>query len=246
MCNAVSALINLLHCKVQFLDIAGHPAFLITSDDETSRRPTPWVFFAPTFLGMLPDITHRWMFSQFLKKGIAIAGVDVGESCGSPKGQSVYTALYETLRVEHSLSERACLLAQSRGGPMLYNWAADNSRRVACIAGIYPVCDLRNFPGLEIACAAYGMSEAKLTMSLPEHNPVDRLAPLAKYRVPILHVHGDSDTVVPLEQNSGELLRRYRHLGGKMKLLIVPGKGHEVIPEFFQCQEFVDFVIRHI
>jgi len=30
----------------------------------------------------------------------------------------------------------------------------------------------------------------------------------AKAGVPILHVHGDADTVVPLEKNSGELTRR--------------------------------------
>ena len=30
------------------------------------------------------------------------------------------------------------------------------------------------------------------------HNPVARLAPLAKAGVPIFHIHGDSDAVVPL------------------------------------------------
>jgi hypothetical protein len=28
---------------------------------------------------------------------------------------------------------------------MLYNWAAENPERVAGIAGIYPVCDLRSY-----------------------------------------------------------------------------------------------------
>ena len=35
------------------------------------------------------------MFDQFLNSGIAIAGVDVGESYGSPKGRTVYSALYK-------------------------------------------------------------------------------------------------------------------------------------------------------
>jgi len=30
--------------------------------------------------------SEKWMFDQFLKAGITIAGVDVGESYGSPKG----------------------------------------------------------------------------------------------------------------------------------------------------------------
>jgi predicted esterase len=61
----------------------------------------------------------------------------------------------------------------------------------------------------------------------------------------VLHVHGDADQVVPLEENSGELARRYRALGGQVRLIVIPGKGHEVCPEFFQCQELVDFVIAH-
>ena len=43
---------------------------------------------------------------------------------------------------------------------MLYNWAAENPSRVGCIAGIYTVCDLRSYPGLERACGAYGLSHS--------------------------------------------------------------------------------------
>jgi alpha-beta hydrolase superfamily lysophospholipase len=87
------------------------------------------------------------------------------------------------------------------------------------------------------------MDEATLAAHLAEHNPIDRLKPLAEAGVPILHVHGDSDTVVPIEKNSGELAHRYIALGGKMRLIVVPGKGHQVAPEFFQCRKLVDFVI---
>ena len=51
---------------------------------------------------------------------------------------------------------------------------------VAGIAGIYTVCDLRSFPGLAKACGAYGMDEAALAACLADHNPVDRLRPLAE------------------------------------------------------------------
>ena len=172
-----------------------------------------------------------------------MAGVDVGESYGNPRGRKVYTALWETLRTRHHMAERPCLLPQSRGGLMLYNWAAENPARVTCIAGIYTACDLRSYPGLERACGAYGLSAGDLANRLAEHNPIDRLAPLAKAQVPILHVHGDADKVVPLERNAGELARRYRELGGKAQLIVVPGKGHQVCPEFFECQELVDFVV---
>ncbi len=185
------------------------------------------------------------MFRQWLDHGIAIAGVDVGESFGNPAGRAGFTALYEKLTRQMGLAPKACLLAQSRGGLMHYNWAAENPGRVACIVGIYPVCDLRSWPSLAQAAPAYGMTEQALSIHLAEHNPLDRLAPLARAGVPILHVHGDVDKVVPLERNSGLLAERYRQLGGDIKLIVVPGKGHEVCPPFFHCQTLVDFVIAH-
>lgn len=128
---------------------------------------------------------------------------------------------------------------------MLYNWAAQNPKAVACIAGIYPVCNLTSYPGLARACKAYGMTKAQLAAKLAEHNPIDRLARLAKEKVPIFHIHGDRDRVVPLNANSAELKKRYEKLGGKMTLEIVKGQGHNMWSGWFHSQRLVDFVIAH-
>jgi dipeptidyl aminopeptidase/acylaminoacyl peptidase len=143
---------------------------------------------------------------------------------------------------EYKLEPKARLLAQSRGGLMLYNWAAENPDKVRCILGIYPVCDLRSYPGLEKAAGAYGMTPAKLEKQLAQHNPIDRLEPLAKAGVPILHIHGDADRVVPLDKNSQVVLDRYQALGGTMKLIVVPGKGHAEIPEYFREPQLLHFL----
>ena len=239
---SVKALADQLPCVLNFFEVQGCPAFLIQPKGQATS-PRPWVWYAPV-IGH-PNTAHAWMLRQWLAKGIGMAGVDVGESHGSPQGRKVYTALWETLTKRYGMSEKACLLPQSRGGLMLYNWAVENPSRVACIAGIYTVCDLRSYPGLERACGAYGLRLSELEARLAEHNPIDRLSPLAKASVPILHIHGDADVVVPLEKNAGELARRYRALGGKVRLIVVPGKGHQVCDEFFRCQEFVDFVASH-
>ncbi|MFH1267918.1 MAG: LamG-like jellyroll fold domain-containing protein [Planctomycetota bacterium] len=85
----------------------------------------------------------------------------------------------------------------------------------------------------------------ELAAKLSDHNPVDRLEPLAKAGIPIFHIHGDVDKVVPLEDNSGLLARRYRAAGGPIELKIAEGQGHNMWRGFFECQELVDFVIRH-
>lgn len=185
------------------------------------------------------------MFDHFRKHGLAIAGVDVGESYGSPKGRETYTAFHQTMVTQHGLDEKACLLARSRGGLMLYNWAAEHPGSVACIAGIYPVCNLRSYPGLDQASAVYGLTSDEMETQLTKHNPIDRLAPLAQAGVPLFHLHGDSDTVVPLDLNSGELSRRYRELGGSIALQVVKGGGHDLDPGWFRCENLVAFVIAH-
>jgi dipeptidyl aminopeptidase/acylaminoacyl peptidase len=219
--------------------VEGRTAFLILPRNPP-KQPIPWVWYAPTLPG-LPQKHEVWMFERFLKQGIAIAGVDVGESFGSPAGRAVYTAFYQELVNERGLAKRACLLARSRGGLMLYNWAVEHPESVACIAGIYPVCNLTSYPGLARACGAYGMTHEQLA----QHNPIDRLAPLAKANVPIFHIHGDQDVVVPLETNSGEVAKRYAQLGGTMKLEVVKGQGHNMWPGWFQSQALVQFVLKH-
>lgn len=226
------------------LSLDGHEAFLIPPAKPAATGATPWVWYAPTLPG-LPGEAEKWMFERFTAAGVAIAGIDVGESYGSPDGRQLYTALYRELTQRRGLAAKPVLLARSRGGLMLYNWAAENADKVGGIAGIYPVCNLTSYPGLARAASAYRLSADELAGKLGEHNPTERLAALAKAGVPLLAIHGDVDTLVPLEANSGEVQRRYRQLGGKMQLIVPPGQGHNMWPGFFQCQELVEFVLQH-
>jgi len=218
----------------------GHDAFVILPPE--AKKDIPWVWYAPT-LPRLPGKAETWMFERFLKAGVAIAGVDVGESYGSPNGRKVYTAFHHHLVEKRGFAAKACLLARSRGGLMLYCWAAENPDKVNGIAGLYPVCNIASYPGLQRACGAYGLSAEKLEAELPKHNPVDRLAPLAASKVPLHHIHGDKDGTVPLDANSGLLAERYRKLGGEMTLQVVKGGGHDMNAHWFHSQPLVDFII---
>ena len=224
--------------------IEGRIAFLIQPDTKPTNKTMPWVWYAPTLRG-LPGGAEKWMFERFLKAGIAIAGIDVGESYGSPKGRALYSALHKNLVEKRGLAKQACLLARSRGGLMLYAWAAENPDEVRCITGIYPVCNIASYPGLRRASGAYGLTANELNAQLTKHNPIDRLAPLAKAKVPIFHIHGDMDRVVPLDKNSAIIKQRYDALGGPMTLEVVKGQGHNMWAGWFQSQALVDFLIKH-
>jgi pimeloyl-ACP methyl ester carboxylesterase len=126
---------------------------------------------------------------------------------------------------------------------MLYNWAVEHPHSVGGVAGIYPVCNIDSFPGVDKAAGAYEMTADELRARLAGHNPIFRLAPLAQSLVPILHIHGDQDRVVPLESNSAELAKRYRELGGPAEIEVIAGQGHNMWTGWFQSQKLTEFII---
>eukprot|EP00913_Durusdinium_trenchii_P035330 g33060.t1 len=206
--------------------------------------PQPWIMYAPT-LPPYPDRHEKWMHEQFLAAGIAVAGIDVGEAYGSPQSRKQITALYNELTTNRGFAKKTCLLGRSRGGLWVSSWAIEHPDKVAGIAGIYPVFDLRAYPGLRRAARAYGISADKLEARLKSFNPIARAGALAKAKIPVCIIHGDSDKVVPLKSNSAKLLELYQQAGAAdaMKLIVVKGQGHNVFPGYFRSQALVDFAV---
>jgi len=185
------------------------------------------------------------MVLEMEKAGIAIAGIDVGESFGSPDGRKLFSAFHRELTEKRGFSPKPVLLGRSRGGLMTLGWAVENADKVGGFAGVYPVCNIASYPGVPRASGAFRLKPEELEAQLARHNPIDRLEALAKAKVPLFAIHGDIDKVVPLEANSGEVRKRYESLGGEMQLIVPAGQGHNMWSGFFQCQELVDFVIAN-
>lgn len=224
--------------------IAGHPAFILWPDEAKRQKPQPWIFYAPT-LPAYPDSHEKWMHEQFLNAGIAVAGIDVGEAYGSPKGREAFDSLYAELTIKRGFAARPCMLGRSRGGLWASSWAIENPDKVAGLAGIYPVFDFRTYPGLEKAAPAYDLTAEQLAARSAEFNPIERLEPLVKAKVPAFFIHGDEDKVVPLKENSAAFVARYQAGGAAdaVQLIVAAGQGHSFWEGFFHCQELVDFAI---
>lgn len=225
--------------------VAGHPAFVLLPDEALRKTPQPWIMYAPTLPGF-PDSHEKWMHEQFLAAGVAVAGIDAGEAYGSPAGQRLLTALYEQLTEQRQFAAKPCLLGRSRGGLWVSSWAIAHPERVAGIAGIYPVFDLRSYPGLEKAAVAYEVTPQQLESRLAKLNPIARVDVMAKASIPVCIIHGDVDQVVPLEENSAALAETYERAGQKelVQLIVAEGQGHNYWEGFFRCQELIDFAIQ--
>ncbi len=153
-----------------------------------------------------------------------------------------------TARPENSNTTAARLVGQSNGGLIGYAWAFRQPDCVDRIFGICPVTDFRTWPTLPVVVTApapglgYDLSLEELTRRIGEFNPIDNLAPLARARVKILHIHGDQDKLVPLEPNSAVLIKRYKAAGGAAELVTLKGMGHGGT-EFYESRPGIEFLL---
>jgi pimeloyl-ACP methyl ester carboxylesterase/lysophospholipase L1-like esterase len=225
--------------------VAGRRCWVVTPQAQAEGRP--WIWRA-RFFGHEPQADIA-----LLKEGFHLAYCDVGGLYGSPQAVKHWNAFYELLTEKHGLARRPALEGMSRGGLIIYNWAAANPGKVACIYGDAPVCDFKSWPGGKgkgkgspgswMQCLeAYGMTEAEGLAY--RGNPVDRLRSLAEARVPLLHVVGDADEVVPVEENTAIIEARYKELGGSIQVIHKPGVGHH--PHSLKDPApIVTFVLKH-
>jgi len=223
----------------------GRAAFVFTPVAEAvPPGAKPWIMYAPT-LPAYPDDAERWMHERFTAAGVAVAGIDSGESYGSPAGLAAMEALHAEM-VRRGYSPKPAFFGRSRGGLWASSWAIAHPELTAGVGGIYPVYDWRTFPGLDLAAPAYGLSPEQLSARAGELCPIERIEIAARGDVPFCILHGDRDELVPLEPNSAALKRRYEAAGRGhlVTLMIAEGQGHTFWEGFFHCEPLVEFLIE--
>lgn len=210
------------------LTIAGKPVTVVAPKTAVAGRP--WVWHGEFFGHKpAPDIA-------LLGKGFHIVSMKINDMLGSPEAVNLWNQCYAELTTNYALSKKPALVGLSRGGLYCYNWAIANPDKVSCIYGDAPVCDFKSWPGGKgkgkgsapnwaLVLKLWHFKDEAEALAY-KGNPVDNLAPLAKNKVPLLHVFGDADDVVPWEENTGLIASRYQALGGNITLIRKPGVGH--------------------
>lgn len=189
----------------------------------------PWVWRA-RFWGHEPQTDI-----DLLEHGFHIAYCDVADLYGSDKAIERWNKFYQFMTA-HGFHQKPVLEGMSRGGLIVYNWAARNTDKVACIYADAPVMDIKSWPmgkgaytgskqDIERMLKAYGFDSEEEATNW-KGNPLDHAARIAQARIPVLHVVGDADNVVPVAENTAVFEAEMRQLKSPITVIHKPGIGH--------------------
>ena len=189
----------------------------------------PWIWRA-RFWGHEPQTDI-----SMLENGFYLTYCDVVDLYGSEKAVGRWNTFYD-LAQKAGLAQKAVLEGMSRGGLIVYNWAAANPDKVACIYADAPVMDIKSWPvgkGLsdgssedtERMLKAYGFRTKDEVLAW-QNNPIDHAEVLARAAIPMIHVVGDADDVVPVSENTAVFAKRLKTQGYALEVIHKPGGGH--------------------
>lgn len=225
-------------------EVAGRPALLVKPREVA--KGSPWIW-RTEFFGHEPQadvalLGHGWHVAYF----------QVSDMYGAPPAIEWMAQFHAAVTRDHGLNPRAVLEGFSRGGLYAVNFAATYPDKTAALYLDAPVLDIRSWPGGKgkgkgspknwaEALAIYGLTDE--TAAAFQGNPLDRLEPIARARIPILAICGDADTVVPLAENTAILETRYKALGGPIEVILKPGVEHH--PHSLKVPRLiVDFLLQ--
>ena len=190
---------------------------------------------------------------EMLRRGYHVAYIENKTRWMKPEDLDVKDALCEFLHTEYGLSEKCVPVGMSCGGLHAVYFAAKYPERIAALYLDAPVMNLLSCPG-----KVGRVSEAPPTMNeLTSHtgltlkdlinyrnHPIDHAPKLLSAHLPIILVSGDSDTIVPYDENGKYLYELYKAGGGEIEVIIKPGGDHH--PHGLEDNTpIADFIEKH-
>lgn len=225
----------------------GRPATVVAPKQPAEGRPWLW---RGEFFGAFPSVDEA-----LLAKGWHVAYLNCSDTFGSPETIAHWEAFYKLLTETHGLSKKPVVYGMSRGGLYVYQWAAKHPDQTGFILGDAPVCDIKSWPGAkgkgqgsphdwDLFKSVYHLTEEQAMQWKGNPIDVEILEPIAKAKIPVMHVVGDADTGVPVAENTTVLKDHYEKLGGHVELIVKKGVGHHP-HSLTDPTPIVDYVLKN-
>lgn len=230
---------------VKEFSFKGHEAKIVFPHKQNQNNN--WIWRA-RFWGHEPQVDKA-----LLEKGFHVVYIDVSNMFGNNEAVQLWNEFYSYCISEYGLNHKVVLEGMSRGGLIVYNWASKNTDKVFCIYADAPVCDIKSWPGgmyngsgnpnaWKTCLEAYELDTIKVKTY--DNIPINNSVNIAKANIPVLHVYGDADTVVPYKENTLLLAEKFREAGGTIELIRKKGIGHH--PHSLKDPKpIIDFILKN-
>jgi alpha-L-fucosidase len=199
----------------------------------------PWIWCG-SYWGDKRVPAFEWVVRANLKlveEGFHIVFCTPQYVYGYPEGNKCMDGVYAEVTGKYGLAKKPAMIGISREALFVYRWATTNPDKVACLYLDGGVCDFKSWPGgmgkaqrdqksWDLVMKSYGFKTEAEALAY-DKNPIDMLEPLAEAKVPILHLSGDNDAVVPYEENAAIIKQRYEQLGGPIQVILKEKCGHQ-------------------
>ncbi|MCK5443016.1 MAG: alpha/beta hydrolase [Maribacter sp.] len=231
--------------KIEEFSFKGHSAKVVFPNNANDKGH--WIWRA-RFWGHEPQLDMA-----LLERGFHLVYIDVADLFGNREAVELWNEYYDFLISKYNLNPKVVLEGLSRGGLILYNWASQNTDKVACIYADAPVCDIKSWPGglfdgegskkdWEACLKAHNLDEESVLGF--KGNPIQTCIIVAKAKIPVIHVFGDNDKIVPHFENTILLAQNFEQAGGEIKLIRKKGIGHH--PHSLENPTpIVNFILEH-
>ncbi|MBQ7037124.1 MAG: prolyl oligopeptidase family serine peptidase [Clostridia bacterium] len=196
------------------------------------------------YFGAFPDAEI-----ELLNRGYHLCGIKTKTRWCLDEDTEAQAELARYMHEELGLSEKGVPVGMSCGGQQAIFLAAKHPELVSCMYIDAPVVNYLSCPAglgmkgggmLDEFTKARGISLSEL-LSFRKH-PLDYIPKLIEYNIPVLLLSGDSDTVVPFEENGALLKKAYEEAGCTIETIMRPGADHHPhgLPDVTPICDFID------
>lgn len=189
---------------------------------------------------------------DLLERGFTVAYCDVEDLYGSPSAIDRCNRFYD-LAVDAGLNSKVVLEGMDYGALTAYNWAASNVEKVAAIYADAPVMDFKTWPmghggkrsdkDTEALLKAYGFTSEQEAMEWKK-NPIDHADIFGRANLPMIHVVGESDIIVPVSTNTDVFAERLKKYDYKLNVVRKTGAGHLPYSEAYPYHNIVRYILQ--
>jgi lysophospholipase L1-like esterase/pimeloyl-ACP methyl ester carboxylesterase len=196
-----------------------------------AAKDHPW-FWRARFWGHEPQTDIA-----LLERGYHVVYCDVVELLGNKEAIAAWNDYYSLLH-HAGLSKKAALVGMSRGAVYVYNWAAANPKKVACVYVDNPLLNITDWAVKAMQAPNKGgnqlLEDFKKDYNLLtdeqvkdfKGGPIDEVNKIVKGNYPSLILCADEDEAVSPSTNTNLFEKLIKERNGKITVIHKPGFKH--------------------